>query len=148
MKNEPTKNKVENNKKLIFEADLYATNDLRSAIYNYDFKTITNLQLINGAGFSILAGFLSQNLIRYSIQAKYCFFISLTLFLLGVILSVGLSFISTKYIELRYRQNESAKRNTEYQSYNCYRNFFLSCALISFALASLSAMGGLYYILL
>lgn len=90
---------------------------LRSAIYDYELKTISNLQFINGGGAAVLVGFLSQS----AVHSRYYFGSSIISFLMGLIFSILLSFISPDFLELRFRQNQKFK---DYKKYKCLRNFF------------------------
>ena len=131
----------------IFQADLAATNDLRNAIYNYEFKTISNLQLINGGGASILTGFLTHPNLFQTPTIKILFILSIVSFVVGLFFSLILAFISPSFLEARYREDEGEHQNKKYTNYKLKRKWFLCCssaffftavifAIISFLLAT------------
>jgi len=127
------------NKKLLDKNELNETENLRSAIYAYELKTISNLQFINGGGASVLVGFLSQ--IAITPKTKCYFALSIISFLLGLIFSVILSFISPRFLIARYEQNQ---KPDDYKKYERLRIFCLLTSLIFFVSAILLSMFGYF----
>lgn len=92
-------------------ADLQTINDLRNAIYHFEYKTIVNLQLINGGGAAALAGFLSHSSTAYTLPSKWAFLAAITLFIVGLLASLWLAIIYPAFMEARYQQNATFKKN-------------------------------------
>lgn len=124
----------------ILQADLVATNDLRNAIYNYEFKTINNLQILNGGGASILVGFLTHSSLLQTPTIKILFLLSILSFVLGLFFSLRLAFVSPSFLQSRYRKDEGELQCQKHKKYKQQRKYFLCCSSICFFIGVIFAI--------
>lgn len=118
-----------------YSAQLQAVNDMRNAIYSFEFKTITNLQLINGGGAAVLIGFLSRlEIVQLS---KWLFVGSIGSFIIGLIASLFLSIIYPSFMSLRY---DSSFKEKELEKIKFRRKICMHVGIGCFIIAILLSL--------
>ena len=123
-------------------AHLQAVNDLRNAMYNFEFKTAANLQLINGGGAAVLVGFLSRPEMVCKVSCKCMFLGAIILFVIGLMASFSLALIYPSYLESRYLKGESAHRDNEFAKQDSIRKTCVYVGVGCFLLAIVLSVFG------
>lgn len=90
--------------KKLSKADLQATNDLRKAIYDYEFKALVIWQGINSASIGLLINLLPK--VHYNYLIIFAFFF----FLMALFCTLIILYKSSSFLEARYHVKENQKR--------------------------------------
>lgn len=119
-------------------ANLQAVNDLRKAMYSFELKSVSNLQFINGGGATVLVGFLTH-VNNPSIFSRWLFLGAVASFMLGLLLSLILSYVSPVFLSARYQQNENRLAEKNYNAISRKRFLLLTSSTCFFFLAIILA---------
>lgn len=126
----------EKNKQLIEKADLKATNDLRKAIYNCEFKTLYTLQVLSIAGIGILVNFFLMLKCNYNYLIKGLFWLAIFCFIVALSCSIKLRLIYPDYLDARWKQpNDMQRYNLLCKDRKYYFNYFFIFFIIATALS-------------